>query len=722
MKTWPKSIFIIILAILFAACSAQEPEIVEVTRIIEVEAEPVEVTRIVEVEAAVPVEVTRIVEVEAEPVEVEVEVEVTRIVEMPAELIIAPETAVTTLPLAAPLDDRNAEISGMAWYDDYLIILPQYPNFNVEDSDGFIYAIHADDINAYLFDDSNGPLEATPIPFSAPGLQDSIEGFEGYEAIAFIDDQAYLTIEVETDDGMFGYLVSGAMDPELGELAIDTDAMTRIDAQADVGNMSEETLFVAGDSLVTLYEANGAGVTTAPIGHVFDTSLAKTGTVPLVNIEYRLTDATELDSNGRFWTINYFFPGDSDLATDSDPIVDTWGEGATHLGNDGVERLIELQYSADGISLVNAPPTQIYLLPDGLRNWEGLVRLDNRGLLIATDKWPRTTLGFVPFSARAGTDGSAPDETALNIIPLEGDTADRNVEFSGMAWYGDHLIMLPQYPNFNVEEGDGFIYAIPKEQLEAYISGDGSDPLTPTPIPFSADGLQDSIDGFEGYEAIDFIGDDAYITIEVENDDEVFAYVVKGTIASDLSELTVDTSTMTRVDSPTGISNFSEETLIVTGDNSFITLYEANGAGVNEAPMAHTFDANLAETGAIPFPNIEYRVTDATALDADGRFWAINYMFPGDRDILTDSDPLADVYGEGPTHVGSDGVERLVQFQYSADGVTLTDAPPIQLELLSGGLRNLEGIVRLDDIGFLVVTDKWPQTIFGFVPLPEGGE
>jgi len=634
------------------------------------------------------------------------------------ELNIAPETALTTLTLAPPLDDRNAEISGMASYEDYLILLPQYPNFNQEEGDGFIYAILKEDINAYLFGDGSGPLESIPIPFNAPGLQDSIEGLEGYESITFIDDQAYLTIEVETDAGLFAYLVSGAMDPELGGLTIDTSNMARIDAQAGVGNMSDETIFVAGDSLVTLYEANGAGVTADPVGHMFDTNLAETGTVPLQNIEYRVTDATELDSNGRFWVINYFFPGESELASDSEPLVNSWGEGATHLGNEGVERLVELQYSADGISVVDAPPIQLYLLPDDLRNWEGIVRLDNRGLLVATDKYPQTILGFVPFSARAGSTGSAPDEVALNVIPLEGDTAERDAEFSGMAWYGDNLIMLPQYPNFNVDEGDGFVYAIPREQLEAYATGENSDPLTPTPIPFNGGGLQDSIDGFEGYEAIAFNGNEVYLTIEVETDEEIFGYVVKGTIAPDLSGLTVDTSTMSRVDSPTGIGNFAEESLIVTGEDSFMTLYEANGAGVNSAPVAHTFESNLAEAGTIPFPNIEYRVTDATALDENGRFWVINYMFPGDVDILTNSDPLADMYGEGATHVGSDGVERLVEFQYSADGITLTDTPPILLELLPADLRNLEGIVRLGDMGFLVVTDKYPQTIFGFIPMP----
>jgi hypothetical protein len=32
--------------------------------------------------------------------------------------------------------------------------------------------------------------------------------------------------------------------------------------------------------------------------------------------------------------------------------------------------------------------------------------------------------------------------------------------------------------------------------------------------------------------------------------------------------------------------------------------------------------------------------------------------------------------------------------------------------------RNWEAIVRLDDLGFLIASDKYPETEIGFVPLP----
>ena len=38
------------------------------------------------------------------------------------------EAQVRVIPLAAPLDTPRAEISGLAWHGDDLILLPQYPD------------------------------------------------------------------------------------------------------------------------------------------------------------------------------------------------------------------------------------------------------------------------------------------------------------------------------------------------------------------------------------------------------------------------------------------------------------------------------------------------------------------------------------------------------------------------------------------------------------------
>jgi hypothetical protein len=57
-----------------------------------------------------------------------------------------------------------------------------------------------------------------------------------------------------------------------------------------------------------------------------------------------------------------------------------------------------------------------------------------------------------------------------------------------------------------------------------------------------------------------------------------------------------------------------------------------------------------------------------------------------------------------------------VELKIDGDSITRTDAPPVQL-VLSEKPRNWEGLVRLGNKGFLMITDEHPRTILSFVPL-----
>ena len=75
------------------------------------------------------------------------------------------------------------------------------------------------------------------------------------------------------------------------------------------------------------------------------------------------------------------------------------------------------------------------------------------------------------------------------------------------------------------------------------------------------------------------------------------------------------------------------------------------------------------------------------------------------------------MYGEGETHGNSEAVERLVEFELKNEKIQLSNHKPIQIELDEKESRNWEGIVRLDEIGFLIATDKFPGSILGFIPI-----
>jgi hypothetical protein len=101
------------------------------------------------------------------------------------------EIAVLDLALAAPLDEAEAEISGMAWYGDLLVLMPQFP----ARYDGTVFGLDRGDILARLEAEAPAPLEPRAIAFDDGGLHASIEGFEGFEAITFFGERVFVTIE-----------------------------------------------------------------------------------------------------------------------------------------------------------------------------------------------------------------------------------------------------------------------------------------------------------------------------------------------------------------------------------------------------------------------------------------------------------------------------------------------------------------------------------------------
>lgn len=305
------------------------------------------------------------------------------------------------------------------------------------------------------------------------------------------------------------------------------------------------------------------------------------------------------------------------------------------------------------------------------------------------------------------------DEYPVVNLPLTGAVSGDEAEISGLAWYGDTLILLPQYPPVV----DNALYGIAKADIEAVLAGE-LESLTPLPIPLEAPNL-DEIPGFEGFEAIVFDGDTVYLTVEASAGFSMQGYVLKGTIAPDLSQLVLDTETFATVPPGADISNYSEETA-VWHNNQLLTLYEANGVNVNDNSQGHWVSADLATVTTLPFEAIEYRVTDATAVDSDNRFWVMNFNFPGSADKLDPAtDPLFAQYGIGETHRNSSIVERLVEYEITDEGIIRTETAPILLQLQDDGeSRNWEGVARLDEAGFVIVTDKFPQTILGFVAHP----
>jgi hypothetical protein len=287
-----------------------------------------------------------------------------------------------------------------------------------------------------------------------------------------------------------------------------------------------------------------------------------------------------------------------------------------------------------------------------------------------------------------------------------------------MAWYSDTLILMPQYPSRFSDSGNESLFGISRQVILSYLDGDHSGPLEPETISFDASNLVEKIQGFEGFEDIAFHGEQVFMTVEARTLRGMAAYLVTGAVTPDLTRIFLDEAAPVEIHSPTNLQNMSYEALLPAGEH-LVAIYEANGAGINPSPTAHVFSLDLDAAGEIPFPNLEYRITAASSVDAQGRFWVVNYNYPGDLPLQTESDPIADHFGEGSTHRASPAAERLVELQFTENGLALSGSSPIQLVLRSDGQgRNWEGLVRLEERGFLLVTDEHPETILGFVEYP----
>lgn len=288
-------------------------------------------------------------------------------------------------------------------------------------------------------------------------------------------------------------------------------------------------------------------------------------------------------------------------------------------------------------------------------------------------------------------------------------------EFSGLSWYGDQLILLPQFP----ARFDNQLFALDQQEIVDYLMGRRNDPPTLRAILLDDWAVQSQISASEGYEAIAIQGNRVYMTIEGRQGTGMTGYLVSGELAPDLSTLTLDGTVITPIAPQSSLSNLSDEAIVLLGDQ-VATFYEANGFLVNFNPVTHLFDATtLAPVGELPLPHIEYRVTDATAADAEGRFWLFNYFYPGDSNLLPFVRRLGGVV---PTGTAARPVERLLEFQITPTGIIRTETPALPLQLLPNNVaRNWEGVVRLQTAeldGFLIVTDSFPETILAYVGLP----
>ena len=303
-------------------------------------------------------------------------------------------------------------------------------------------------------------------------------------------------------------------------------------------------------------------------------------------------------------------------------------------------------------------------------------------------------------------------ERTPTLLKIGGPMKNSDEEISGMDWYNDNLILLPE--NLN-----GYVFAIKKAELDSRINGNDTTTIFPEQIKLNTPNYKELVPGFDSFEAIAFRGYEVYLTIEIKFADSMSCLLARGHIDEKTLEITVPEQNLTVIDVPTYVDNMSYESLVIDEDR-VIALFEANGDSLIKDPYALSINSSGNDIIKYPLSSINYRIADATRIDKKNRFWVINYFFPGDRKVLKPSnDILASKYGNGPSHSRSDRVERLIEYEIKNGKVSLTKSAPIEIELEGEKTsRKWEALARYGNEGFLIATDKYPKphTLLAFLP------
>lgn len=262
---------------------------------------------------------------------------------------IAREYAVLEIPLPDEISLSAFEYSGLGWFGDILVLLPQYPNRNSGGHSGLLYGIKKDDLIKWKNDPSQ-ELVFFDIPFDDVGFSRSLPEFEGFEAILFIDQDVYLTIETSAGNPMKSFLVRGSVlsNGEDGfAISLDKKQIIELPQQNRSSNASYEALTSDGEFIYALYEQYGQCVNEHPYALKINRQLSVIEEIPVDPINYRVTDASQIDKNGEFWAVNYFYSGDVHLKVEVDPISDRFGLPGSHEFGERVERLMMNQYELE---------------------------------------------------------------------------------------------------------------------------------------------------------------------------------------------------------------------------------------------------------------------------------------------------------------------------------------------------------------------------------------
>jgi hypothetical protein len=311
------------------------------------------------------------------------------------------EVAPLFFRLEGPMASSEAEISGMTWDGDRLLLLPQYPyRHAAENMEASLYVLDRALLIAALEEArAAGPgeepplLRPRPIAYWSGGMEERLINFDGYEAVAVRGDRIFFAVEARPYGPNVGYLLRGRIDRRRDQIHLERALHPVLTHQLPLPNVAYEAMVLTEDRVLLFYEANGE-INDMRQVLAFDHDLRPLSSLSMPTLEYRLTDATEIDEEGSFEGLNFHWSR-SPWPAGECALQERYGEGPSHARYATVERLVSMRVEGDRVLLNDRAPIQLQLVDDNhSRNWEGIVRF-GRGFLLVTDEHPETLFAYI---------------------------------------------------------------------------------------------------------------------------------------------------------------------------------------------------------------------------------------------------------------------------------------------------------------------------------------
>ena len=288
----------------------------------------------------------------------------------------------------------------------------------------------------------------------------------------------------------------------------------------------------------------------------------------------------------------------------------------------------------------------------------------------------------------------------LTEYPLASPWNSKYGEYSSLYMQNDTLYLLPENPETFSQNRILFVL---KDSLRNPYKA-----IRPQSILLQ--GRWDHIiEGYEGLEAFLVHKNRAYALIEAKENGRMKSRLIRGYLERGTNTLQWDIKRYAPVPVVDTLRNLSAETLTLYKDTLYV-IPEANGRNITPMPRAFKYDLNLNPAGSIPFPNIEYRITDATKCTEDGLFWVSNYYYPGEKKLIRPAPENNLIPVQSPP-ADNRAVERLIRLRITQRAIVIEQPRTISLMSNEKAGRNWEGLARSAN-GFWLTTDMYPRTIF----------